>query len=81
MEELLTVQKDSNQEVNQQQQQREQREEQQDQRRAEQMQAAKALLDELMTLIADYNGRWRFKSREGRTGARITKQHLKSPSW
>ena len=79
MEELLAAQEGRNEEVQQQQQQREQREEQRDQRRAEQIAAAKLLLEELITFIAADNGRWRFKAREGRDGAKITKAHLESP--
>ncbi len=58
MEELYAGQEDRNEEVNQQQQQCNQRGKQHNQRRAEQIQAAKGLVDELITFVMEDHCRW-----------------------
>ncbi len=62
----------------QQQAQRQERADTSTQKRTEAVQLSKGLLDELFTLVEQDQGRWRLKSKEGKTGARLTKEHLES---
>jgi hypothetical protein len=78
MEELHAAQGERQAEMDQNQAERQQRTEQRDARKAEAIQNAKGLLDELFTFIIEDGGRWRFKSKEARTGAKITKAHLEA---
>mmetsp|Transcript_44828 Transcript_44828/g.89988 ORF Transcript_44828/g.89988 Transcript_44828/m.89988 type:complete len:138 (-) Transcript_44828:271-684(-) len=44
----------------------------------EAMDKAKGVLMDLFAFVSEDQGRWRFKSREGRSGAKLTKDHLES---
>ena len=47
-------------------------------KRAEAIAKSKGAVDELISAVMSDGGRWRFKNREGRTGAKLTKDHLES---
>ena len=78
MEELHGAQQQRQEGINKDQQEKQEQCEEREKRSAEKIQQAKTVVEELFWFIIEDGGRWRFKAKEGRTGAKITRDHLES---
>ncbi len=78
MEELLAAQEECSALDAAQQSERQDRQQSLDQKSTEAIQKEKTLFEDLVVEVINDNGRWCFTSREGRTGAKLTRDHLEA---